>query len=81
MLIEGFTDSTGSTGHNQRLSESRATSVRQTLQEMGVNRNRIAIRGFGEAYPIASNNTSEDRQMNRRVEIILSNDKGAIRQR
>lgn len=81
VLIEGFTDSTGSSAHNQRLSERRATSVRQTLQEMGVNRNRIAIRGFGESYPVASNETSEDRQMNRRVEIILSNDKGAIRQR
>jgi len=81
VLIEGFTDSTGSSAHNQRLSERRATSVRQTLQEMGVNRNRIAIRGFGESYPVASNDTSEDRQMNRRVEIILSNDKGTIRQR
>lgn len=81
VLIEGFTDSTGSAAHNQRLSERRATSVRQTLERMGVNRNRIAIRGFGESYPVASNETSEDRQMNRRVEIILSNDKGAIRQR
>jgi outer membrane protein OmpA-like peptidoglycan-associated protein len=81
VLIEGFTDSTGSSAHNQRLSERRATSVRRTLEEMGVNRSRIAIRGFGESYPVASNDTSEDRQMNRRVEIIISNDKGAIRQR
>lgn len=81
VLIEGFTDSTGSAEHNQRLSELRATSVRQTLQEMGVNRSRIAIRGFGESYPVAANDTKEDRQMNRRVEIILSNDKGSIRQR
>jgi len=81
VLIEGFTDSTGSTEHNQKLSERRATSVRQTLEEMGVNRSRIAIRGYGEAYPIASNQTGEDRQLNRRVEIILSNDEGAIRQR
>lgn len=81
VLIEGFTDSTGSTAHNQRLSESRATSVRLALQNMGVNRNRIAIRGFGESYPIAGNDTSENRQLNRRVEIILSNDNGAIRQR
>lgn len=48
---------------------------------MGVDRSRIAIRGFGESYPIASNDTREDRQLNRRVEIILSNDNGAIRQR
>lgn len=81
VLIEGFTDSTGSTAHNQRLSESRATSVRLALQNMGVNRSRIAIRGFGESYPVAGNDTREDRQLNRRVEIILSNDNGAIRQR
>lgn len=81
VLIEGFTDSTGSTAHNQRLSERRATSVRLALQRMGVDRSRIAIRGFGESYPIAGNDTREDRQLNRRVEIILSNDNGAIRQR
>lgn len=81
VLIEGFTDSTGSRAHNQRLSESRALSVRHALQEMGVGRNRIAVRGFGESYPVASNSTSEDRQLNRRVEIILSDDKGSIRQR
>ena len=81
VLIEGFTDSTGSALHNQRLSENRATSVRRALQRMGVDRSRIAIRGFGESYPIAGNDTREDRQLNRRVEIILSNDNGAIRQR
>lgn len=81
VLIEGFTDSTGSGVYNQRLSESRATSVRLALENMGVNRSRIAIRGFGESYPIAGNDTSADRQLNRRVEIILSNDNGAIRQR
>jgi len=81
VLIEGYTDRTGSAEHNQRLSERRATSVRQTLQEMGINRSRIAVRGLGESYPVAGNETSEDRQKNRRVEIILSNDNGAIRQR
>jgi outer membrane protein OmpA-like peptidoglycan-associated protein len=81
VLIEGFTDSTGSTAHNQKLSEERAISVRSGLQEMGVARDRIAVRGFGESYPVASNATAEDRQLNRRVEIILSNEDGAIRQR
>jgi outer membrane protein OmpA-like peptidoglycan-associated protein len=81
VLIEGFTDSTGSAAHNQKLSERRALSVRRSLQEMGVGRERIAVRGFGEAYPIASNETSEDRQLNRRVEIVLSNAQGVIRPR
>ncbi len=81
VLIEGFTDSTGSAAHNQKLSERRAISVRRSLQDMGISRDRIAIRGFGESYPVASNETAEDRQLNRRVEIILSNEDGAIRQR
>lgn len=81
VLIEGFTDSTGSAAHNQTLSERRAMSVRRGLQAMGIGRQRIAVRGFGEAYPIASNETSEDRQLNRRVEIILSNEQGVIRPR
>jgi outer membrane protein OmpA-like peptidoglycan-associated protein len=46
VLIEGFINSTGSCAHNQRLSERRARSVRRTLKEMGVNRGRVAIRGF-----------------------------------
>jgi outer membrane protein OmpA-like peptidoglycan-associated protein len=81
VLIEGFTDSTGSAAHNQKLSERRAISVRRSLQEMGVGRERIAVRGFGQSYPVASNATAEDRQLNRRVEIVLSNDDGQIRQR
>ncbi len=74
VLIEGFTDSTGSRMHNQTLSERRAMAVRHALQEMGISRQRIAARGLGERYPVASNRHSEDRQLNRRVEIILSND-------
>jgi outer membrane protein OmpA-like peptidoglycan-associated protein len=81
VLIEGFTDSTGSAAYNQTLSERRAMSVRRSLQAMGVGRERIAIRGFGESYPIASNQTSEERQLNRRVEIVLSNEQGVIRPR
>lgn len=81
VLVEGFTDSVGSTAHNQKLSERRAVSVRRSLRDMGVGQQRIAIRGFGESFPVASNDTPEDRQLNRRVEIILSNEDGAIRQR
>lgn len=78
VLIEGFTDSTGAASYNQQLSERRATAVRSALSDMGVTRERIAIRGYGESYPVAANNTSQSRQLNRRVEIILSDDSGKI---
>ena len=73
VLVEGFTDSTGSHAHNQDLSERRAQSVAQALTSLGVERQRVAMRGYGEAYPVASNDSASNRQLNRRVEIVLSN--------
>jgi outer membrane protein OmpA-like peptidoglycan-associated protein len=73
VLVEGFTDSTGSTAHNQDLSERRAASVAQALTGLGVPRDHVALRGYGEAYPVAANDTASNRQLNRRVEIVLSN--------
>lgn len=81
VLIEGFTDSTGTVAHNQELSERRATAVSSALQGMGVARERIAIRAYGEDYPVATNDTGPSRQLNRRVEIVLSGDDGTIQQR
>lgn len=81
VLIEGFTDSTGSAAHNQELSERRAGAVQRALQDMGVGRERVSMRGYGVAYPVAANDTSSNRQLNRRVEIVLSNDGGKIMQR
>ncbi|MBK9444260.1 MAG: OmpA family protein [Comamonadaceae bacterium] len=78
VLIEGFTDSTGTTAHNQDLSDRRAGAVQTALEEMGVGRNRVAVRGFGESYPVAANDTAENRQLNRRVEIVLSDDGGNL---
>ncbi|QBC43203.1 OmpA family protein [Iodobacter fluviatilis] len=78
VLVEGFTDSTGAAKHNQGLSERRATAVRNALQELGVADSRIAIHGYGEAHPVASNKTADSRQLNRRVEIILSDDTGRV---
>ncbi|NHZ91942.1 OmpA family protein [Massilia sp. CCM 8733] len=78
VLVEGFTDSTGSTAHNQQLSEKRASSVRAALVEMGVARDRVAMRAYGEAFPVAPNDNAGNRQMNRRVEIVLSNEGAAI---
>jgi outer membrane protein OmpA-like peptidoglycan-associated protein len=81
VLIEGFTDSSGSDEYNQGLSERRATTVRNALQDMGVARERVSMRGYGEAYPVAANDTKQNRQLNRRVEIIVSNGDGQIPQR
>ncbi|MGZ3236766.1 MAG: OmpA family protein [Burkholderiaceae bacterium] len=81
VLIEGFTDNTGSRAHNQDLSERRANAVRAALNEMGISANRIAVRGYADAYPVASNNNAQDRQLNRRVEIVLSDVNGKVMQR
>ena len=78
VLIEGYTDSTGSASHNQMLSEQRANAVKMALTDMGIDSDRITTRGYGEQYPVASNDTAANRQLNRRVEIILSDDNGKI---
>jgi outer membrane protein OmpA-like peptidoglycan-associated protein len=78
VLIEGFTDSTGTSGHNQELSERRAGAVRTALQDTGVSSGRISNRGYGQTFPVATNATAEGRQLNRRVEIIVSDDGKAV---
>ncbi len=70
--IEGHTDSTGSSDLNQILSEQRALSARGFLVENGVAHDSTSVRGYGEGAPIADNATAQGRQMNRRVEIIVS---------
>ncbi len=80
-LIEGFTDSTGSEDHNQQLSEQRANAVRTALVDMGIGSERLSTRGYGESFPVASNDTAAGRQLNRRVEIILSDDQGNVKSR
>lgn len=76
VLVEGFTDSTGTAAHNQELSERRAGSVRSALLELGVAADRVAVRGYGQSFPVAANDTAQNRQLNRRVEIVLSDDSG-----
>ncbi|BBB59042.1 membrane protein [Undibacterium sp. KW1] len=78
VLVEGHTDNTGSHAHNQDLSERRANAVRSALVLMGVSRDRIETKGYGETFPVAENNTAQNRQFNRRVEIILSDANGKI---
>ena len=70
--IEGYTDNTGSPQYNHMLSEERAATVRDFLIGQGVLANNVFAQGFGEANPIASNGTPEGRQMNRRVDLVVS---------
>lgn len=71
--VEGHTDAVGSEDYNLKLSEDRARSVRDYLAGAGVASDKIiAVRGFGKAKPVATNDTAEGRQMNRRVEIVIA---------
>jgi outer membrane protein OmpA-like peptidoglycan-associated protein len=72
IAIEGHTDAIGSDDYNQRLSEQRAESVRDYLVNEGVAAPAVSARGLGKMQPIASNDTPEGRQRNRRVELVLS---------
>ena len=69
---EGHTDSVGGDEYNQRLSESRANSVREYLIKESVNPNTITAHGFGKARPVATNDTAVGRQQNRRVELVVT---------
>ncbi|NNC49177.1 MAG: OmpA family protein [Flaviramulus sp.] len=70
--IEGHTDSTGSNSLNQKLSDSRANSVKEYLVQNGIDEFRLSALGYGEEKPIASNKTRKGRTQNRRVEINLA---------
>ena len=76
--IEGHTDSQGSDEYNQWLSDQRASAVQTAMMNMSIDNDRIAIRGYGEGFPVASNDNAGGRQLNRRVEIILSDENGNI---
>jgi len=80
-MVEGFTDSVGSEAMNQDLSNRRAAAVQAALANLGVDPARINVRGYGEAFPVAGNDNANGRQMNRRVEIVLSDDSGQVRAR
>ena len=71
IVVAGYTDSVGSTSYNQLLSESRAQSVANYLQNKEIKVVRFDVVGFGESSPIADNNTEQGRALNRRVELTL----------
>jgi outer membrane protein OmpA-like peptidoglycan-associated protein len=72
LSVEGYTDSIGSDEVNQTLSQKRADTVRDYLVQQGVDASSITATGFGKSNPVASNDTDQGRQQNRRVEIIIS---------
>jgi outer membrane protein OmpA-like peptidoglycan-associated protein len=72
--IDGYTDSVGSDEYNQTLSDKRAEAVRDYLVSSGVSMNNVVARGMGKADPVADNSTAAGRQLNRRVEMIVSGD-------
>ena len=72
LSIEGNTDSVGGDAYNQTLSENRAGSVRDYLGKQGIPAASMTARGFGKTQPVASNDTAEGRQQNRRVELVVS---------
>ncbi len=72
--VEGHTDSIGSDEYNQQLSQQRARAVRDYLVQQGVADALVTAQGFGKSQPIASNDTAEGRQHNRRVELVVSGD-------
>jgi len=78
LIVEGHTDSVGSETYNEGLSQRRADAVRAALISRGISGVRIETVGRGEAFPVASNDTQEGRQQNRRVEIVFSDESGTF---
>jgi outer membrane protein OmpA-like peptidoglycan-associated protein len=76
--IDGFTDSVGTDSYNEDLSQRRADSVKAALINRGVDPSRIGTEGYGKAYPVATNNDSGGRQLNRRVEVVIGGNNGTV---
>ncbi len=70
--VEGHTDSVGGDEYNQKLSEDRGTSVRDFLMAQGMAGSSVTTKGFGKNQPVASNDSADGRQQNRRVELVIS---------
>ena len=81
LLVEGYTDSIGSASYNLDLSRRRAIAVQAALVQRGIAPDRILTQGYGKEYPVANNATAEGRAMNRRVEVIITDDQGVLRGR
>jgi outer membrane protein OmpA-like peptidoglycan-associated protein len=75
--VDGFTDSVGTDSYNMSLSQERADTVRSSLISRGIDRSRIGSQGYGKGFPVATNDESGGRQLNRRVEVVIGGDDGA----
>ncbi|WP_249672450.1 OmpA family protein [Pseudomonas abieticivorans] len=76
--IEGYTDNTGDKDFNLQLSRDRAQSVADTLVDLGIDDKRIKVEGYGDQYPVEANASERGRALNRRVEIVFSDEKGVL---
>lgn len=81
LLIEGYTDSTGSDSYNLDLSQRRAEAVRNFLATNGISSDRIVAKGYGESYPVTTNGTEAGRQQNRRVEVVIAHEGQQVAER
>ena len=70
--IAGHTDNVGTAESNMTLSLNRAKSVRNYLISKGIDANRVSIQGYGDTQPIASNDSAEGRQKNRRTVVNIT---------
>lgn len=81
LLVEGYTDGVGGDVYNNELSERRAESIRDALVQRGVDATRIVTKGYGKAYPVGDNANTEGRAMNRRVEVVIADERGLLKGR
>jgi outer membrane protein OmpA-like peptidoglycan-associated protein len=72
LKVGGYTDNTGNPEANLKLSQDRADSVRNALIALGVNGDRLQAKGYGEDHPVASNDTAEGREKNRRIDVQIT---------
>lgn len=76
--IEGYTDSTGDSQENLKLSRDRAQAVADVLADLGIEDERIQVEGYGDQFPVDGNTSERGRAQNRRVEIVFSDEKGRL---
>jgi len=69
--LQGHTDNQGSALNDLELSQQRVDKIKNYLVSQGIRSNRVSGKGFGNTRPIASNNTEEERKLNRRVEFVI----------
>jgi outer membrane protein OmpA-like peptidoglycan-associated protein len=79
--VEGFTDAQGPDDYNRQLSQRRADAVATAIMQRGIQAERVRARGYGEEFPVASNDSPASRQRNRRVEVVISNGEAPIPER